>query len=369
MEIIHLVLGKANPDRLNGVNKVVFHLASQQARAGRAVQVWGISRSLEHNYPERDFETLLFPASVNPFGVCGELKTAILAHRDSVFHLHGGWVPVYSTLARFFAAHQVRFVLTPHGAYNTIAMQRSRLAKALYFRCFERQLLQRAFRVHAIGQSEIAGLEAIFPNDKSVLIPYGFSPSAQDEAWPEVADAPFTLGFVGRLDVYTKGLDLLLAAFARFQRQEPSARLWIVGEGKERPYLEKTIQMLGIANVVLYGAKFGEEKNRLIAQMHAFAHPSRNEGLPTAVLEAAALGVPSIVTQATNLAGYVNRFHAGIGVADEDETALLKAIGSLAQAQRQPARWPAFSSNARLMLAEAFAWPVLLPAFDQLYRS
>ena len=60
MEIIHIVLGKANPDRLNGVNKVVYNMASEQVKAGKKVSVWGITKDIQHNYPERIFNTTLF---------------------------------------------------------------------------------------------------------------------------------------------------------------------------------------------------------------------------------------------------------------------------------------------------------------------
>ena len=46
MEIIHLVMGKANPQRMNGVNKVVYQLATKQAEAGIKVQVWGFTKDL-----------------------------------------------------------------------------------------------------------------------------------------------------------------------------------------------------------------------------------------------------------------------------------------------------------------------------------
>ena len=63
MDIIHIVLGKANPDRMNGVNKVVHQLATKQAASNRSVQVWGITEDLSHNYAERNFKTQLFKKS------------------------------------------------------------------------------------------------------------------------------------------------------------------------------------------------------------------------------------------------------------------------------------------------------------------
>jgi hypothetical protein len=42
MEIIHIILGKANPDRLNGVNKVVYNLATEQTMAGKKHSSLGV---------------------------------------------------------------------------------------------------------------------------------------------------------------------------------------------------------------------------------------------------------------------------------------------------------------------------------------
>ena len=366
MEIIHLILGKANPERLNGVNKVVYHMASEQVKAGKLVRVWGITASPVHDYPERNFITELFQAHKNTFSIDKSLKTAILNHTSAIFHLHGGWVPIYSTLARFFAKHKIQFVLTAHGAYNTVAMQRSGFTKKIYFQLFEKQILKKASRVHAIGKSEVDGLQYIFPNCKSFLLPYGFEPNTQVIDVGKNID--FTVGFVGRLDIHTKGLDLLLQAFYKFQKKYPSAKLWIVGDGEGREFIEKFIKENLLNNVVMWGKKFGEEKDILIKKMHVFAHPSRNEGLPTSVLEAAALGVPSIVTQATNVAQYVNEFQAGISIDNESETQLLSALEQIYINYTQG--WKeTFETNGKNMLEKAFSWSVLVHKFDQLYAK
>ena len=82
MKIIHLILGKANPERMNGVNKVVHALATQQHRAGADVAVWGITADLSDNYPAREFATRLFLAKRNPFGLAAELREASKVHRN-----------------------------------------------------------------------------------------------------------------------------------------------------------------------------------------------------------------------------------------------------------------------------------------------
>ena len=89
MQIIHLVLGKANPKRMNGVNKVVNQLATTQINLGQSTTVWGIANDLAHTYPERNFPTRLFQQKRNKT-LCANLKLAIKQlPKGVIFHIHG----------------------------------------------------------------------------------------------------------------------------------------------------------------------------------------------------------------------------------------------------------------------------------------
>ena len=102
MEIIHIVLGKANPERMNGVNKVVFQLATKQIEFGEKVSVYGITKECTKNYEDRKFETRLFQKSINPFWIGKALKKEMLHKKGSaIFHIHGGWIPAFFTIALF----------------------------------------------------------------------------------------------------------------------------------------------------------------------------------------------------------------------------------------------------------------------------
>lgn len=365
MEIVHIILGKANPDRLNGVNKVVYNLATEQAKAGKNIEVWGITHSPNHNYPNRNFTTKLFKAYKFPFALDHKLKEQILQNKHKTYHLHGGWVPVFSSVSKFLAKHSINYVITPHGAYNAVAMKRSKIVKAIYFKLFEKQLLHMAKKIHSIGKSEVEGLNSIFPNQKSFLLPYGFTPNTSFTT--QQKNKNFTIGFVGRLDTHTKGLDLLAKAFLQFQKQKPESELWIIGGGVGEQFLKKFIEENNAKNIQLWGKKFGDEKDKLIAQMHVFAHPSRNEGLPSAVLEAASLGVPTVVSDATNVAEYVTEHTAGIAIANENVTQLVEAFKKLEEAFKN-GRIDVYEKGAQNMLQQVFAWPVLVEKYDMLYK-
>ena len=97
----------------------------------------------------------------------------------------------------------------------------------------------------------------------------------------------------GRLTPH-KDYETLLRAFALLRRETPS-RLVILGEGPERKNLEALIRSLGLGDCA---ALFGFEENpyKYIARAGLFALSSICEGLPTAIMEAMALGIPVVST-------------------------------------------------------------------------
>jgi len=365
MEIIHIVLGKANPERMNGVNKVVYQLATKQVNFNVKVSVWGITNDKENNYGERNFETQLFLKQRNPFAISEELKLAIIDKKDkAVFHLHGGWIPVFYSLAKLMHQHQISFVLTPHGAYNTIAMQRSSWIKKFYFSLFEKKLLSRTSKIHCIGKSEVNGLKKIFENKKAILLPYGYEKD-KTITIENTANPSIVFGFIGRLDIYTKGLDTLLKAFASFKKNQPEAQLWIVGDSKEKTILEQQIKAKSLEkNIILFGSKFGVEKEEILQRMDVFVHPSRNEGLPLSVIEAASFGKPCIVTDATNIGTQIVNSKAGITIYSQSSAQLYEAMLKLFSVWENPAAFKEMQENAMQMVEENYNWKKLIAQFN-----
>ncbi len=365
--IIHVVLGKANPQRMNGVNKVVFQLASRQHEAREDVMIWGITQDLEHNYPDRSFKTELFQAYKNPFKLDPELKKRIeVLPKNAIIHIHGGFIPAFYSLSMRLKKAGVPFVFTPHGAFNTIALQRSSLYKKVYILLFERNLLSAASYIHSLGKSEVDGLNKVFPNQKSVLIPYGFDTAGMPVSHP--AQQSFVVGFCGRLDVYTKGLNELVSGFKRFNEEVPGSALWLIGDSPEKEQLIAHAKSVGLnGHVVFYGAKYGDEKNDLLKQCHVFAAPSRNEGLPTAVLEAASMGIPCLVTEATNTGESIKTYEAGEVITETTEEAIYQGLKKIHASLQFPDKKEGMKKNSFRMVNEAYNWNTVLDQFKEMY--
>lgn len=98
---------------------------------------------------------------------------------------------------------------------------------------------------------------------------------------------------VGRLDNYSKDYYTLLKGFKLAKNLGIEEKLYILGEGEERPLIESWIKELNLQDEVVL---LGRYRNPYpwIKNAKVFAHSSRFEGLPTVLIEALICGVPVI---------------------------------------------------------------------------
>jgi len=103
---------------------------------------------------------------------------------------------------------------------------------------------------------------------------------------------------VGTLSRAYKGFDVLLRSFARLVEDNLDLELWILGKGKLLDSYKKLVERLGVSDNVQFfsGLKYDELFEKL-SQAHLFVMPSRQEGLPRAMIEAMASGLPCIGTK------------------------------------------------------------------------
>jgi glycosyltransferase involved in cell wall biosynthesis len=358
--IVHLVLGKANPERLNGVSRAVHYLAAAQAAAGRALEVWGLTPTPEAAAGERPYPLRLFRRGRLRGLLPRELRRAIAQLRGpTVVHLHGGLLPEMASAARRLTRLGVPLVFTPHGAYNPRALAKRPLLKRLCMALVDRAVLRRARCVQAFTAAEARASARWLPFERIAVVPNGQALPPLPEGGRRPGEA-LRLGFCGRLDAHTKGLDLLLEGFALFLARGARAQLVLIGDGPDRAALERRAACPDLRDRVEFsGALFDQDKTRRLLQLDAFVHPSRHEGMPMAVLEAASLGRPLLVSEGTHLAADVLEFDAGPALADSGAEGLAQALGRLASAD--PEQLEDWGRNARRMVAERFAWEHVEP--------
>lgn len=110
----------------------------------------------------------------------------------------------------------------------------------------------------------------------------------------EIEEKELTVATMGRL-TQQKGQWHLLRAFSEVLKEEKQAKLYILGQGDLKEYLQKMARELGIENNVVF-CGFQENPFSIISQMKMFVFPSLYEGFGNALVEAMACGLPCIAT-------------------------------------------------------------------------
>lgn len=139
------------------------------------------------------------------------------------------------------------------------------------------------------------------------------------------SDAP-VIGCVARL-APQKGIPYLLLAMPRILQSAPGAHLVIVGDGPDRPAIERLIHESRLERVHLAGHQ--ADVAPYLAAIDLFVLPSLFEGMPLALLEAMAAGLPVVATAVDGVPEVVESGITGELVPPRDIAALAATVGRL----------------------------------------
>src|SRR5207302_207489 len=127
---------------------------------------------------------------------------------------------------------------------------------------------------------------------------------------------------------YQKGIDVLIQAWGIVHKQLPQARLIIVGDGPIRHQLKYIANALGVDDSI----EFVGQQNNIVAQLQRgsiFVLPSRWEGMPNAVLEAMACGLPCVATRVSGSEDIITHGVNGLLVEPEAYMGMAQALLTL----------------------------------------
>lgn len=168
----------------------------------------------------------------------------------------------------------------------------------------------------------------------------------------EIRKPVFTFVFVGRI-VRDKGINELCEAFGRLSETE-AVRLILVGPYEDNldPISDRSRQMIqNNAAIESVGAKGGDELLAYYAAADCYVFPSYREGFPNTVLEAGAMGLPSIVTDINGSREIIAQGENGVIIPSQDSEALYNAM--LNMLKNCDAR-EKMAGNAREMIASRY---------------
>ena len=163
----------------------------------------------------------------------------------------------------------------------------------------------------------------------------------------------FTFVFVGRI-VGDKGINELVEAFVKLHDKHKNTRLVLVGKYEHEldPVSGKTRKLIDTNDGIdACGPKYGDDLLQMYVDADCFVMPSYREGFPNTVLEAGAMGLPSIVTDINGSREIIENEKNGLIVPSKNANALYDAMERMLTDDK--AR-ETMKGNARPMIASRF---------------
>lgn len=338
-EGIPRVLLVITQSELGGAQLYVLKVARDLTRRGASVViVCGQDGPLVSAARADGIDVRVLPYLVRPIRPMTDLRAIvhlwrlIRTGRFTIVHLNSTKAGVVGRLAARFAGADIVF-FTVHGLVLNEPM--SKAAFALYW-ILERIGAMATTRLIAVSEADRAALlrYRIARPDKIAVVQNGVPTSWESDAHVQNSRAlararlgiPETVRVVGTVANYyrTKALDVLIEAVPDLIKGEPDIIVMIVGDGAERSNIEAQIDRLDLRHRIRLVGSLPDVMDILPA-FDVFVLPSRKEGLPMALLEAMAAGLPVVVTRVGGMPEVVT-LDCGRIVEPEDARALASAV-------------------------------------------
>jgi glycosyltransferase involved in cell wall biosynthesis len=325
-KILHLISSSG----LLGAEHVLLELAVHSKSQGLNVTI-GVFENSQNPNLELANCAEKFGIDVQIFPCSGRLdKNTVQMIKDYIDNAGVQILHSHNYKSNFYARgalsnSNVRWVVTNHG--------RRFGPKLLLYNLLDAFIVRRADKIIAVSEEiakkmKLAGIA----KGKICLIENGvnlemFTTNSSSQAIKEslgIKKEALVVGTVGAL-TREKGHQYLLRAALKVIRIYPKAIFLLVGDGIERPGLEKTASSLGIKNSVIF-AGMRKDVPEILSILNVFVLPSLNEGLPMALLEAQAAQIPVAATSVGAIPDVLEDGVTGILIPPKDPQAIAEAI-------------------------------------------
>ena len=298
--------------------------------------------------------------------VIGRLCAIIRERKIDVIHTHG----YKSDILGLMAAKRtgIRCVSTPHGFSGKVSLK---LATFIRIGTF---LLRYFDAVAPLSEELVADMRRFnVPQNKTRFIRNGVDLKEIDQELAAIGkdgqsrtrrSEEFVIGFIGQM-IPRKGIPDLLAVFDRLYSANPQIRLRLVGDGAQRRELEMQVAGLGCRQAIEF-LGFRNDRLALLEDFDLFVMTSSLEGIPRCLMEAMAVGVPSVAYDIPGVDQLVEHDKTGLLAPHGDRDALARCCESVIN---DPAAAQSRARNARQLIETRYSAARMAQEYQALFEE
>ena len=258
---------------------------------------------------------------------------------------------------------KIPYVIIPRSEITALAQKNKKWKKCLGNLLYFKKMARKASGIQFLTEKEKDDSGTSW-NKECFVIPNGID--LPERKKKDFSADGINASYIGRIEIYQKGLDLLLDAIIDLKDDliNNSFQLTIYGPNRDGAleFLKEKVQDDYLEDVVFFNeGVFGQEKVDALLNSDAFIMTSRFEGMPMGLIEALSYGIPCLVTRGTNLASEIEDADAG-WIAENDIESIKNALRDLIFRRNLCKK----GQNAAL-LAKKFAWDFIAKESNSIY--
>lgn len=285
--------------------------------------------------------------------------------KPDIVIFHEAYRKEYLTISAELRKNKIPYVIVPHGELSAGAQKKKWLKKKLANLLLFNRLIKNAAAIQCLSQIELDTTnfgEKKFIGTNGIHIPT----QKKDKFNTDKTE----LVYIGRLDAYHKGLDLLINAASGIKNflVSNNCTLHIYGPDFAGRYahVKKMIQDNKLENLITLNHEIlGKKKENVLLNSDIFLQTSRFEGMPMGILEALSYGIPCLITKGTNLGEFINEYNSG-WVAETNSESIAQKIK---QAILDKDEWINKSQNAVRLVKKNFEWNTISKEIINQYKN
>lgn len=333
IRIIHVVY-RSSPSIVtsNGVAFVLYHILREMVKKKYDVELLEIGK---RNQVKESKNLPVF--NIHWFNLILLVKYLLKLEKEkSILIFHSVHIIPFIILGWLLEILKLPYIIVPHGGLSTKELAQKSTKKKIFKILFQKHWLNKASSVQALTPDEKNDIIQygakceIFcvPNGLTLKKPQNYIENFWEKYLPDTF-GKIKIVFIGRIDVFHKGLDILLDGFSQLKSDDlQKCILLVVGPDVDNGLSKLQLQARQLkidSHVRFINALFGEEKYSALLDADLFVQTSRYEGFSMMVLEVLNCGIPLLVSKCASLNGKIQTENAGF-VVEEDPHSIAEAI-------------------------------------------